>query len=133
MQDELNTLDTSILFQLVIIAAVLISFVVSLMQRHRLCATINQSSIPEYPIFRLRSGSSWIVFFALTYFLSLAQKVYCEADSAVAKRSAFINLGASSLVIIASAIRLYDLYFMQQTQPDSLAAAQPELTELPSL
>lgn len=113
LEQDLNTLNVSLVFLLLIILAVLLSLWSALIQREQLRLALEEKDSSELPSPEsLRQIGSTITVGCLGFFLCLAletrQRVQAEG-AAPAKRSAQINVWASLLVLLAAILRLVDL------------------------
>lgn len=125
--EQLKTVDTSLLFLLLIIGSVLLSYWSVAIQRKGLCLAIRgetdeAAALPAvYPI---KCRASGILVGALGFFLCLAlagMETAEDGDDCVAKKSARTNFLAALLVFLAAVLRLDDLRFVERCQPAALA------------
>lgn len=113
LEQELGTLNVSLVFLLLVIFAILLSLKAALLQRCQLKLALegkDPSQVP--PVDPLRLAASAITVGCLGYFLCLALGTQREAQAGgdpSARRSAQINVTASLLVLLASTLRLADL------------------------
>lgn len=119
--EELETLDTSLSFLLLVIASVVLSYIALARQRKALCLTIegNTAYAEEVgQVYPLRFSASALIVGALGYFFCLTLQTYRDADPCdpVALHSANLNALAGFLVLLASLIRLFNLNFTQRAQ-----------------
>lgn len=118
---ELETLDTSLGFLLLIIASVILSYIALSRQRKALCLTLEgheECAEQVGEVYPIRLGASALVVGALGYFFSLALENCRSVDpcDSVAAQSASRNVLAGFLVLLAALIRLFDLNFTQRAQ-----------------
>jgi len=109
---DLERVDASLRFLVIVIASVLLSFAATLRQRRAaelLLAGDAQAAAAVGEVFPLRKGASALVIGALGFFLCLALDLAQEAEGAAARRSAGANLWASALVLAAAIVRWRDL------------------------
>lgn len=119
---QLGTVDTSLGFLLLIIAATLLSFWSVSIQRDGLCLTLRgeteaAGALP--PVYPIKHKASAIIVGALGFFLCLALDTLRRAetgDDCVAQRSARTNVWASLLVLAAGILRYQDLDFVERCQ-----------------
>ena len=109
LREQLRTVDESLLFLLLIVLSVLLSYWGVRIQREGLCRTLQgdaegAAALPR--VFPIRLSASALVVGALGFFLCLALKT--ERETA-ARRSACTNLWASLFVFLAALLRLDDL------------------------
>ena len=113
LKQDLDMLNTSLVFLLLIILAVLLSLWSALLQREQLelaLAEEDASQVPDPNPIR-RQGSA-ITVGCLGFFLCLALGTLTQARAAgdpAAVRSAQVNVWASLLVLLAAILRLGDL------------------------
>ena len=108
LREQLRTVDESLLFLLLIVLSVLLSYWGVRIQREGLCRTLQgdaegAAALPR--VFPIRLSASALVVGALGFFLCLALKTERET----ARRSACTNLWASLFVFLAALLRLDDL------------------------
>ena len=105
LREQLRTVDESLLFLLLIVLSVLLSYWGVRIQREGLCRTLQG-------VFPIRLSASALVVGALGFFLCLALKTERETargGTPAARRSACTNLWASLFVFLAALLRLDDL------------------------
>lgn len=113
LEQDLKTMDVSLLFLLLIILAVLLSLWSALIQREQLRLTLKgreASGLPSVEV--IRQIGSAITVGCLGFFLCLALKTQWETQAEGtpgAKRSAQVNVVTSLLVLLAAILRLVDL------------------------
>ena len=127
---QLGTVDTSLGFLLLIVAATLLSLWAVVLQRRGLCRAIcgAEDCEPLPPLYPIRHKASAIIVGSLGFFLCLALTTLQEArqgDDWVAEESARTNLWASLLVLLAALLRYRDVDFVECCQR---TAAGPEDT-----
>lgn len=131
LERNLETLNVSLVFLLLVIFAILLSLWATLLQRCQLKLALkggDPSRVP--PVEPIRCAASAITVGCLGYFLCLALRTRREAQAGndpAAKRSAQVNTVASVLVLLASILRLADL----QTVENERQTALLEETTLP--
>ena len=108
LREQLRTVDESLLFLLLIVLSVLLSYWGVRIQREGLCRTLQgdaegAAALPR--VFPIRLSASALVVGALGFFLCLALKTVRET----ARRAACTNLWASLFVFLAALLRLDDL------------------------
>lgn len=135
---QLGIVDDSLGFLLILIAAVLLSFCGTALQRKGLCLTIRgetaaAETLPDvYPI---RRTAGAMVVGALGFFLCLALNTWEQARAGtdpVACRSARTNLWASLFVLAAAVLRFQDLDFVKRCGGQARTPAQTEDSTLPA-
>ena len=116
LREQLRTVDESLLFLLLIVLSVLLSYWGVRIKRQGLCRTTLQgdaegaAALPR--VFPIRLSASALVVGALGFFLCLALKTERETargGTPAARRSACTNLWASLFVFLAALLRLDDL------------------------
>lgn len=111
-KEELATLDWSILFLLLLIAGVLLSFSATVEQRNGLAQALCGQREETADVFSKRWTASILIVGTTGFFAWLAcrsaKETQCRGDCAD-RRSAQANLLASILVFVAALIRLNDL------------------------
>lgn len=124
LRDDLNTLNVSLVFLLLIIFAVLLSLWSALIQRRQLEVTIeggDPSLLP--PAEPIRCVGSSITVGCLGFFLCLAletlRQARAGADPATV-RSAQVNVWASLLVLLSAILRLVNLQTVEREQQTPL-------------
>ena len=111
LEEQLNTVDQSIFFLILLILSVLLSFWSVLIQRGQLVCTIEgktEAAAAAPKIYPIKISASALVVGSLGFFLCLALQA-CQ-------KSAGMNVWASLFVFAAALIRLYDLNFMERNQ-----------------
>lgn len=133
LESAVGTVNCSIKFLVLFILGLLLSFSAILIQRRQLCLTLSggdASTLPSpYP---LQHAAGGITLGGLVFFFLLAQQTYRDAlggDDPKAECLARWNLLASTLVLIASVIRLWALEQGQGRAADALIREENE--ELP--
>lgn len=128
---QLDTIDTSLIFIGLLLLATALSWRATAIQREGLCQIILGKTTQFPDVFPLRLTVSGIVVGALVYFFQLALDNRCAAQSQgeVARRSADMNVWASLLVLAAALIRLYDLNFVRRCGENGQAAEEEELPD----
>ena len=109
LREQLRTVDESLLFLLLIVLSVLLSYWGVRIQREGLCRTLQgdaegAAALPR--VFPIRLSASALVVGALGFFLCLALKTERETARG---GSACTNLWASLFVFLAALLRLDDL------------------------
>lgn len=105
--EQLDTLDSSLLFVALIILSVALSYRGLTIQREGLCQVIRGEEPEGQDIFPLRLTASALVVGALGWFFCLAVRMAREAEPG--DRAATVNGWASLLVFLAALLRLWDL------------------------
>lgn len=113
LRQNLNILDTSLVFLLLLVLAVLLSLWGVLVQRKQTCLRAVGKEPNDLPsVISIRRVAATITVGCLGFFFSLALDVLEEtaksSDFSV-KRSAQVNTIASLLVFLAAVLRLTDL------------------------
>lgn len=113
LEQDLNTLNVSLVFLLLIILAVLLSLWSALIQREQLRLALEEKDSSGLPSPEsLRQIGSAITVGCLGFFLCLALKTRQRVQAggtATEQRSAQVNVWASLLVLLAAILRLVDL------------------------
>ena len=109
---QLETVDWSRFFLLVIIASVLLSYYSVEIGRKQLCLTLEGDgervrALPD--LFPIRVTAGALVVGSLGFFLCLAWKTWEKAAGGAEEGSARVNLWASLFVLLAALLRLGDL------------------------
>lgn len=123
---SLNTIDSSILFLLLIILSVLLSFWSVLIQRGQLCDTLrgdDEAAGNAPPVYPIKRAAAALVVGSLGFFLCLALDTLRKAEGGedcTAKRSARTNLWASLFVLAAAILRLNDLDLVERSRQTAL-------------
>lgn len=123
LQEQLDTVDTTLLFLVIVILSVLLSFWATLRQRQAVCLAIQgeeDAARRVGEVYPIRTAASALVLGALGYFLYLAFRLWEDARCGVSQSSAWANLWASTLVLGAAIVRWRDL-IRTQTQEADLA------------
>lgn len=112
LEEQLDTLDDTVFFLVVIIASVLLSFWATLRQRQAVGLTLRgeeEAAQQVGAVIPIRFTASALVLGALGYFLHLAVRVWEDARRGADPASAKANLWASILVLAAAIVRWRDL------------------------
>lgn len=112
LEEQLDTLDDTVFFLVVIIASVLLSFWATLRQRQAVCLTLRgeeEAAQQAGAVIPIRFTASALVLGALGYFLHLAVRLWEDARCGADPASAKANLWASILVLCAAIVRWRDL------------------------
>ncbi len=121
---ELETLDSSLYFIMVILGAILLNWLALRAQREEACAALEGANTSHFPsVFPLRLGGSALIIGALGFFfcLALVREGAAQAgDDPVEGRSAWLNSLASALVLAAALVRLEDLLFAEASGQQAL-------------
>ncbi len=118
LNKQLRTVNQSLFYLALIILSVLLSFWSVLIQREQLEKQLagNPQKTAAPDVFPIRLSASALVVCALGFFFCLALQTCRNAsqgkDSA-AQKSAGMNVWASTFVLAAALIRLYDLNFVE--------------------
>ena len=125
-QEALKTLDWSLVFLLLLVAAIVISITATSAQREGLFRSLFCASSEETPdVFPLRCKASALSVGALGFFAVLARRSLQQAQAqgdCAQKRSAQANALASALVLAAALIRLDDLEFIKSNRQSAALA-----------
>lgn len=112
LEEQLDTLDDTVFFLVVIIASVLLSLWATLRQRQAVGLTLRGEEAAAQragAVIPIRFTASALVLGALGYFLCLAVRVWEDACRGADPASAKANLWASILVLAAAIVRWRDL------------------------
>lgn len=132
LEQDLKTLNISLVFLILIVLAVLLSLWSALIQREQLKLALegkDSSGLPS--VEPLRQIGSAITVGCLGFFLCLALKTQREAQAKgdpSANRSAQVNVWASLLVLLAAILRLVDLQSVVR-EPQSLLLEETTLPD----
>lgn len=110
--EQLDTVDTTLEFLVVIILSVLLSFWATLRQREAIYLELRGEAVAAQKageVYPIRAAAGALVIGALGYFFWLAWRLWKDADSGLSRSSARANLWASTLVLAAAIIRWRDL------------------------
>lgn len=133
LKSALGTVNRSIQFLLLFILGLFLSLYAILIQRRQLCLTLEGSSTDALPSpYPFQHAAGGITLGGLVFFFFLARQTYRDAQGGndpQAECLARWNLLASTLVLIASAIRLWTLEQGQGRGASTLI--QEENEELP--
>lgn len=120
LKEQLETIDQSLFYLILIILSVLLSFRSALIQREQVEGTLAGNLNKAAPdLFPVKLTASALTVSALVFFFTLALRTCRDAargNDPAAQKSAGMNVWASLLVLTASLIRLYDLNFMEKVQ-----------------
>lgn len=112
---QLDILDTSLVFLVLLIISVYLSWRATAIQREGLCRIIQGEgeTMPDVSPIRLRAGA--IVVGCLVFFFGLALDTWGESrcQDWAARVSADRNMWAALFVLAAALIRLYDLNWIR--------------------
>lgn len=114
---QLDILETSQGFILLIIGAILLSYYTTTIQKKQLlcaagCAIPDCDCLPDP--FWMSVASAIAVLAATGYFYILSEQQLCQPqDTCVQRRSAELSRAASLLVLAAAVIRLLNLFFVR--------------------
>ncbi len=125
LQGQLNTLDTSLGFLLLLILSLLLSWQATALQRKGLADILSGDSTNLPDVSSLRLPASALVVGALTFFFGVSLDVLDSAQAGN-RPSAQVNVWASLFVLAAALLRLYDQVCLQPRGTVSLDAALPE-------
>lgn len=131
LERQLDTVNQSVFFLILIIFSVLLSFWSVLIQRGQLADALEGRSVEGAPgVFPIQAGASALIVGSLGFFFCLALQTFQSAagdGDPAARKSAGMNLWASLFVLAAALIRLYNLNFTQRNQSGSEGeAVQPD-------
>lgn len=116
---QLHTVDTSLVFLVLLILSVCLSWKATAIQRGGLCDILLGKTEDVPDVYPIRLVASAIVVGALVFFFGLALDTWQESreQDQLARCSADRNLWASLFVLAAALIRLCDLNDIQRSQP----------------
>lgn len=120
---QLKVINGSLVFLILAIVSILLSFWSTLIQRRQLICTIEEESCSLPAVYPIKLFASALMAGSVGYFLSLAMGQVisaCSGNDPVAKRSSSVNLWASLLVTAAVLLRLDDLNFVERCQSSLL-------------
>lgn len=125
--EQLDTIDTSLVFLVLLILSVVLSWKATAIQREGLCRILLGQSTQVPDVYPLRLSASAIVVGALVFFflLSLNTQEQAQGQDPLARCSAGRNVLASFLVLAAALIRLLDLNEVHNRQPALSEEALP--------
>lgn len=112
LSEQLDMLDTTLNFLVLIVLSVLLSFWAALRQREAVCLAIRgeeNAARQAGEVYPIRAVAGALVLGALGYFFWLAWRLWEDARCGVSRSSARANLWASALVLAAAMIRWRDL------------------------
>ncbi|WP_312645714.1 hypothetical protein [Hydrogenoanaerobacterium sp.] len=120
IQQQLCVIDQSQFYIIVIIAAVFLSLHATSIQRQQLICSVTQEDcckcLPD--VFPIRFLSSVMILIALVFFFQLSGENLCKPQpNCVARCSGKMNHVASLLVLLAAAIRFFDINFVELNTP----------------
>lgn len=121
LQEQLDTVDTTLLFLVIVIFSLLLSFWATLRQRQAVCLTIQgetDAARQAGEVYPIRIAASALVLGSLGYFLYLALRLWEDARCGASQSSAWANLWASTLVLCAAIVRWRDLIRTQAEEAD---------------
>lgn len=131
--DQLNTVDTTLIFLLIVIASVLLSFWATVRQRQAVCLALqgeDEAARQVGEVYPIRALASALVLGALGYFLCLALRLWEDSRCGVSRASAGANLWASILVLCAAIVRWRDLNRVQaESRAGDLSGETGELAD----
>lgn len=127
LSDDLELADTSLLFQVITLIGGVIAISVSRVLRDQLAGIFRLDKCDAAMLLRIRIFASIIVYVSLIYFFMAAHQTLQEAEEPDDYRSAKLNFMASFLVLMASALRLYDLNTLS---PESLLTTEETEIEI---
>ncbi len=121
LEQELQILNVSLGFLLLIILAVLLSLWSALLQRCQLKQAMEgRVPIQVQPVDYIRRIGSAITVGCLGYFLCLALEIQKSAQTRATRRSAQVNTAASLFVLLAAILRLVDLQTVERERQTPL-------------
>ncbi len=109
---QLDTVETTLVFLVAIVASVLLSFWATLRQREAVRLAIQGEDAAARrvgEVYPIRAVAGALVLGSLGYFLWLALRLWEDARCGASRSSAWANLWASALVLSAAIIRWRDL------------------------
>lgn len=133
--DMQGILNWSVVFLLVIIASILMSYFALCVQRKQQCLlgqgrTEEAACLPD--VFPVRWRASTMIAGATGFFLWTAWKIYCaacEAGACAERKSAWSGLLSAALVFAAALIRIGDLEFTGRQAQGQSTQVQAALEE----
>ena len=129
--EQLELVDTDLGFLFLIVLSVLLSFLATSRQRDGLCLRLRgeeQAAQQAENVAPLRLAASALVVGSLGFFFQQALDACRSADpeDETARRSAWLNLIAGFLVLLASLIRLLNFNMLRRSQPALDETLPPE-------
>lgn len=110
--DQLDTVNTTLIFLVIVIASILLSFWATVRQRQAVCLSLqgeDEAAGQVGDVYAIRALSSALILGSLGYFLCLALRLLADSSCGVSRTSAQANLWASILVLCAAIVRWRDL------------------------
>lgn len=137
LQQQIDLINRSQKFILVIIIAVSLSYYVTTIQEDELKCLLceeDTSRCEDFPdTFPISLLASTLVLIAVFNFFIISDQALCNpADTCIQKRSASYNNTASLFVLLAAAIRIIDLIIVwksQHCETESVGSTRPNLHE----
>ncbi len=132
VQEQLAVIDRSLAFIQQIIAAVILNYKALCCQKQQLIdATCNEGAPTcDYSgVYPMRFAANAVILRASAFFFKLAKQALCTPQQdCIARQSAQINFLASLLVLLAAALRFYDLNVVEQSlsQPEAAQVLDEE-------
>ncbi|MFV0498279.1 MAG: hypothetical protein ACK5L0_08975 [Candidatus Fimivivens sp.] len=126
--EKLAVADTSLAFQSMSLVAGIIALAISCILRKNLSGTLTLDKCDKFSLLKTRTAAGIIAFAALIYFFLLSIQTLNKAIEPCDALSAKVNLMASFLVLVASALRLYDFTAIIPQTLD-----EPEILEIEDL
>lgn len=122
LREELELVDTDLGFLFLIVLSVLLSFRATVRERDGLCLRLRgeeEAAQRAENVAPLRLAASALVTGSLGFFFQQALDACRDADplDETARRSAWLNLIASFLVLLAALIRLLNFNMVRRAQP----------------
>lgn len=109
LRENIEVVDTSLTFQAITLICGIIAMAISCILREDLAGTSPLNKSEEFSLLKTRTAVGIIIFVALIYFFLLSVETLKEEVKPCDILSAKVNLMASFLVLVASALRLFDL------------------------
>ncbi len=114
-REQLKTLDKSLYYMLVIIAAVFLSYYAIILQKKQLLCAPQDEAYCFPDSLQFRRGSSVLVVAALIFFFSLSlQAQNTPSLTCKQEKSRNINFISSILVLAAAVLRFSDVVVLQE-------------------
>lgn len=131
---QLDTVETSLVFLVAVVASVLLSLWATLRQREAVCLALQGEDAAARrvgAVYPIRAVAGALVLGSLGYFLWLAYCYWKEASPESDRPSAWANLWASALVLSAAIVRWRDLrrsWALSEQEGLEQELTQPPLT-----
>lgn len=127
LHSQLDTEDAALVFQLLAMVSLLLSFRAGVQERDYLRRRLSgDARVTEPDPFPLRCRGSALSVGTAGFFFSKTLRTLQQARGRAARRSAELNALAGLLVLAATVLRLLDVIETQQTAPELEAELLPE-------